>query len=109
MGFFVVFLLNQETGKYEFVDRWLNQKSDGGWIERTIMSMGWNPLNVAVAWYWATDLALSGFDDNLNLQKYKKVKSLSPDGQTMIDTLEIDQVISPDIWYKDGSLKKSYS
>lgn len=108
MGFFAVFKKNKNTGKFEFVDRWLNARSDSGWIERTIISMGWSPMDVAVVFYYASDLTMCGFDDDLNLIKYKKIQVASEvDGQ-MVDAVEVQENFAPQIWYKDGVLLKKY-
>lgn len=37
--------------KDQFVDWWQNEKSDVGWIERMIESMGWEKEDVDVIWY----------------------------------------------------------
>ncbi len=108
MGFFAVFKKNKETGKFELVDRWLNNRDDKGWIERTITSMGWSPADVVVAWYWAhVTLVIGGADDDLKLFSYKKVKLPGPN-DTEVDGFEVDESFDPIIWYKNGELVKQY-
>lgn len=107
MGFFAVFKLNKETGFFEFVDRWLNSRADEKWIERTITAMGWSPMEVQVNFYYAPDASIYGFNEELTLIKYKKVKAIGPDSQE-IDTLEIDETFIPQVWYKEGTLLKTY-
>lgn len=108
MGFFAVFKLNKANEKYEFVDRWLNGRNDEGWIERTILAMGWNSMEVIVTYYFAGDISMCGFDDELNLLKYKSVKVPGPEGVN-IDSVVLDEKFAPQIWFKDGSLLKKYT
>ena len=66
--------------KGEFVDFWLNEPSDAGWVERTIASKGWLRQDVEVYLY---ELNRSGnellsFDSEKNLQKM--VANIGQDG-----------------------------
>jgi hypothetical protein len=37
--------------KNEFKGLWHNQKTDTGWLARTCLSLGWNPLETQALWY----------------------------------------------------------
>lgn len=61
--------------KGQFVNWWLNQPGDHGWIERTIASLGWRPEDVKVVWFNTrpgADLIYS-FDDQARLLIHEEV------------------------------------
>lgn len=96
--------------KGQFVDFWLNEKSDSNWIERTIVLKNWNPTEVVVVEYQA-DVRNIGpilFSDEFEVipGSFEIVQVENPETQVMEDKKifvpQHDAKISPILWYQNG-------
>ena len=90
--------------KGSFVDFWLNEPSEKGWIDRTIAAKGWLKQDVEVYTY---ELLRNGseilsFDDEKNLQKLQS-EVVDVDGvPTTVYT--VDQTYNKTALYLNGSM-----
>lgn len=91
--------------KGEFVDFWLNEPSDKGWVERTIAAKAWLRQDVEVYLY---ELVRNGsellsFDADKNLQKM--AANIGQDGNgDPITYYTVEQSFNKIPYYLNGSM-----